>query len=426
MPPETSATATAAPQQSAPAEATAPQAAAYRWVVLAVAVTALTTGSVVYSGVSVLIPLWKQAYHLSPATAALAASAIQAGPIASMLVLGWAIDRYGERWVVSLTMIAMGCTAFTVAAIGPNYPVLLLFIVLMGAFYGAILPGGQRAITRWFAPEQQGMATGIRQSGLPIGASIAAAVLPALALRSDWTAAVALQGGVAVVGGVVFGALYREGGNAAGARKAPVRIHRLAVGLVRDRVVRSLLIGGLALAALQYTFSAQILIFLNDQLKIPIVTAGYLFAVAQGAGILGRIGLAWISDHFWPGRRMRSLQWMLLVSAVPLAGLTLLTPGSPRWIVLALCTVLGLLSVGWYPLYLVQVADVAPQAAVASTISFAITLNQIIAAAMPPLFGLLVGWSGYPVSWSLLVAVLILTALQLGRTRAAATPATAH
>ncbi|MFJ2827272.1 MFS transporter [Streptomyces sp. NPDC087263] len=412
---------TATADEAVPGEAPAQVGDSYKWTVLGLAVTALTTGSVVYSGVSVLMPFWKDTYQLSAATAALAATAVQAGPIASMLVLGRAIDRYGERWVVSLTMIAMGITAFIAAASGPSYPMLLLFILVMGAFYGSILPGGQRAITRWFEPGLQGMATGIRQSGLPIGAALAGAVLPALALHHGWTAAVVVQGVAGVLGGVVFGAFYwRAGDTAAVGRKAPVNIRRLASGLIRDRLVRSLLISGLALAALQYVFSAQILIFLSDHLRIPIVTAGFMYSVAQAAGIGGRIGLAWISDHFWPGRRMRSLQWILLVSAPPVAALALLTPGSPRVLAYALCTVLGLLSVGWYPLYLVQVADIAPRHAVASTISFAITLNQIIAAAMPPLFGLLVVTAGYRTSWLFLVAILVLTALQLRRTQALA------
>ncbi|MFJ1996368.1 MFS transporter [Streptomyces asiaticus] len=409
--------------EAAPAERAAHSAGSYKWVVLAVAVTALTSGSIVYSGVSVLLPFWKNTYHLSAATAALAATAIQAGPIASMLIIGRAIDRYGERWVVSLTMIAMGVTAFIAAAAGRNYPVLLLFILVMGAFYGSILPGGQRAITRWFEPGLRGMATGIRQAGLPIGASIAGAILPADALHHSWTAAMIVQGAAGILGGVVFATFYRQTGDATtSAQKTPVNLRRLILGLVRDRAVRSLLIAGLALAAFQYVFSVQILIFLNDHLRIPIVTAGFMYSVAQAAGIAGRIGLAWISDRFWPGMRMRSLKWLLAFSTIPITALSALTPGSPRVLAYTLCTLLGLLSVGWYPLYLVQITDIAPQHAVASTISFAITLNQIIAATMPPLFGALVGATDYTVGWLFLVVILILTATQLHRTQAAPNP----
>ncbi|WP_079249669.1 MFS transporter [Streptomyces sp. IMTB 2501] len=393
----------------------------YKWVILGTALSALTTGSVVYSGTSVLTPFWLHDYHLTAATAGLASAAMHAGPIASMLLLGGAIDRYGERWVVSLTMIAMGVTSLAAATLHPDYPLLLLFILAMGAFYGSILPGGQKAIARWFEPSLQSMATGIRQAGLPLGASLAGIILPPLALHYGWSWAIAVQGIAGIAGGVVFAALYRKSGDRGRTqRRAPVNIRRLVAGLVADRIVRSLMTGGLVLVAFQYVISTQLLIFLSDHLKIPIVAAGLMYSVAQVAGIVGRIGLAWVSDHFWPGKRMRSLRWLLIGSAVPVAALAALGPHSPHWIVYALCLVLGLLSVGWYPLYLVQVTELAPRTAVASTLSFAITLNQIIASVAPPVFGYLCGAISYPVSWLLMGVLFILTAVQLRQVRTTA------
>ncbi len=74
----------------------------------------------------------------------------------------------------------------------------------MAAFYVSILPGGQKAIASWFEPSLQGMATGIRQAGLPIGASPAGAVLPAVALGYDWIYAMVAQGIAGIVGGVLI------------------------------------------------------------------------------------------------------------------------------------------------------------------------------------------------------------------------------
>ena len=241
----------------------------YKWVILGGALTALTTGSIVYSGTSVLTSLWLHDYHLTPATAGLASAAMHAGPIASMLLLGSAIDRYGERWVVSSTMIAMGATSLIAAELHPSYPVLLLFILAMGAFYGSILPGGQRAIARWFEPSLQSMATGIRQAGLPLGASLAGIILPPLALHYGWTAAVAAQGVAGIAGGLVFAVVYRKSADGGRSRsKSPVNLRQLVRRLLTDRVVRSLLSSGIVLVAFQYVISTQILIFLNNHLRI--------------------------------------------------------------------------------------------------------------------------------------------------------------
>src|SRR5580704_840514 len=105
----------------------------YRWVVLGVAITAQTTASVTIQGVPALIPFFQQAFHLSLASASLAISAVMIGAILSMLFMGKAVDRYGERIVVAITMVAMGAATIVAATIDPGYGVLLLILTLVGA-----------------------------------------------------------------------------------------------------------------------------------------------------------------------------------------------------------------------------------------------------------------------------------------------------
>src|SRR6266581_4844799 len=88
--------------------ASLPRAGSYRWVVLGIAVTAQTAASMVSLGVYVLVPFWQSAYQLSQASVALAVSAMNVGQILVMVRLGLTNNRYGERRVVALTMVAMG------------------------------------------------------------------------------------------------------------------------------------------------------------------------------------------------------------------------------------------------------------------------------------------------------------------------------
>ena len=167
------------------------------------------------------------------------------------------------------------------------------------------------------------------------------------------------------------------------------------------------------MVSFQFTFSTHVLIFLTSRLEIPIVTAAFFFAFAQGVGIAGRIALAWISDHLWPGKRIRSLKWTMFACALAVVALMLLPAQSPDWLLVAIFAALGLFGIGWYPLWLVEVAEMAPQTAVASTIGFAMTLNMIAITLMPPIFGLVVDLSSYHAAWTLLVAILVLGAVQL-------------
>jgi MFS family permease len=88
----------------------------------------------------------------------------------------------------------------------------------------------------------------------------------------------------------------------------------------------------------------------------------------------------------------------------------------------ALFAVLGMAGIGWYPLWLLQVAEMAPKNAVASTVSFAMTVNLVAITLMPPVFGLVVDLVNYNAAWSVLVTILLLSAWQLRRT----TPSTSQ
>ena len=58
--------------------------------------------------------------------------------------------------------------------------------------------------------------------------------------------------------------------------------------IVKHATLRPLLIAGTAMVALQYTFLAHVVLFLTNQLKIPLIDAEFLLALVQFIGIIGR------------------------------------------------------------------------------------------------------------------------------------------
>lgn len=388
----------------------------YRWVVLAAAVTAQMTASVVSQGVYVLVPFWQAAFDLSKASAGLTVSFMNAGQILSMIFLGFAIDRYGERSVVAVTMILMGLSAITASILGGQYTVLLFFLTCLGMFYASVQPGGTRAIIKWFPPNMRGFAMGLRQAGLPLGTALAALLLPVLALRYSWQAAVFVQGVIGILGGVLFGLFHRDNVSAAtkSAASAAMPVRELIKTLFEKAAFLPVLIAGIVMATFQYTLSTYIVIYLSGGLKLDVLIASFVFALAQGLGVVGRVSLAGISDYIWPGRRLRSLQWTILACAALTIGLVFLPVEPPLWLLVPLFVVLGLLGIGWYPLWLVQVGEMAPANSVASTVSFAMTLNLVAIILTPPAFGLIADLSGYGLAWSTLAILLLLCASWLG------------
>ncbi len=383
---------------------------AYIWVVLMLAVAGQTAGSIVSQGVYTLVPFFRAEFGLSQGAAALAVTVMNGGQILSMFTLGRLIDRHGERSVVSVTMVGMGLMAVGAATLSGSYPVLLAWLLLLGMFYASVQPGGTRAILRWFPPQHRGLATGFRQAAVPLGTSIASVTLPVLAAAGGWRQAVLAQGAIGIGAGVFFWLFYREGDLAEGRKVPRIPVRELIATLGRDPGFWPVIGAGVAMSSFQFTFTASAIPFMAERFGIGLVASAGLFAVVQVVGIPGRVLLPFLCDRFWPGRRERALGWVMALCTVSTLAYAALPADSPDWALYPVLFVLGVFGIGWFPLYILQVAEIAPKSAIASTVSFATTLCMVAMSLVPFLFGLVVDVSGFRLAWLLLivpVAVLV-------------------
>lgn len=387
------------------------------WAVLAVAVGAQTAGSIVAQGVYILVPFWRDAFGVSLATASLTVTVMNGAQIVTMFALGRAIDRHGERRVVGWAMLGMALAMAAAASGAAGIPVLLGCMACLGGTYAAVQPGGTRAIMRWFPPRHRGLATGFRQAAVPFGTMMAAILLPFLAAQYGWRMAAWAGAGVSLFGALLFWGLYREGGEATARAEPPLPLPALLRTIGQDRGFWPVLRLGIAMSAFQFTLTAHVIGFMAQELGLGLVDAATLFAVVQLAGIPGRVLLPWLIDRLLPGRRVRSFGAIALLGAGAAAGLAVLPAGAPLPLVAALLVVLGLFGIGWFPVYLLQIAEGAPRGSIAATVAFSSTLCMVAMAVGPFLFGLAVDGWGYGAAWAALILPVVATALPLLRFR---------
>ncbi len=383
------------------------------WAVLAVAVGTQTAGSFVSQGIYILVPFWREAFGVSLASASLAVTVMNAIQIVTMFTLGRAIDIHGERRIVGIAMLGMAIAMACAAAFANSLPALLVCIALLGGTYAAVQPGGTRAIMRWFPPAKRGIATGFRQAAVPFGTMIAAALLPFMAVHYGWHAAAWLCAGVSVAGAALFWGLYREGSDVAAKTERPLPLAKLSRIVGENPGFWPVLRLGIAMSAFQFTLTAHVIGFMADGLGLGLFVASSMFAATQLAGIPGRILLPWISDHFRPGRRGQSFGRVSIIAAAAAAALAVLPIGTPPPVTLIVLIILGIFGIGWFPLYLLEIAESAPKGSIASTIAFASTICLGVMAIGPYIFGLLVDHFGYGAAWSTLIVPVIVTALPL-------------
>ncbi|WP_323992819.1 MFS transporter [Nguyenibacter sp. L1] len=387
----------------------------YRWVILTLAVLTQVTGSVVAQGFYTLVPFWREAFHVSTATAALGVTALNGGQILTMMHLGRLIDRYGERVVVSSTKIICGVLVLLGAAFATNFVELLVLIVAVGAFYAAVQPGGTQAIISWFPPKERGVATGLRQAAVPAGTFIAASTLPLLAAHVSWRAAFVAQGAVSIVSGALFWGFYREKYDASlrVARGAEVPFRAIVGWICSTPGFLRLTVAGIVMSAFQFTITTYAIPYISTELRVSIVAAASIFAIAQFVGMPSRVLIPWLSDRIFPGRRLLSLGVCMLGGVVSLLGLTLLPSGS-SWIAeVTVLGALGLTAIGWFPLFILQVAELSHAGAASATVALSWMTCMMAMTVVPYLFGILAADVGYGTAWALLSLPVVASAISL-------------
>jgi MFS family permease len=162
-------------------------------------------------------------------------------------------------------------------------PLTALFplLVLGGVASAASTPAGGRLVLVAFPRERRGLALGLRQTGIPIGGLISAALLPWIAHAWGWRWALALAGGVAGIAvlPLVLAAVERV--------ELPHVERRLTRSPARNRNVRLLTAWGCLVVSGQYALLAFLALDLHQSAGLSLATGSLLVAVAQAAGTHG-------------------------------------------------------------------------------------------------------------------------------------------
>jgi MFS family permease len=384
----------------------------YRWFVLALATLAQTGGCFLVQGLGALGPTLQTAFDLDAAQVGLAMSAAQTTPIVGLLIAGLLLDRFSERLIVGLgaTMVAASLCA---AARAQSYGEILAWLVVASVGYCTVQPGGGKVVAAWFPPDTRGLAMGVRQAGLPLGAALAALILPVAATRHGWRAAFELGAWAALASGLLFAFLYRPPPVAMPERKRSLGLWREGLAALAPGLPR-IVLPGVTLVCVQFCVTLYLPLDLRDRFDIPVETGVKLLFAAQFAGALARILLA-----LWSDRSARGRSFPLAVSmAAIVAGLAAYTvaPGAPLWVVAVLAAWLGFFGFGWYGPWIALVSEAAPRGAIGFTIGFLMAINQIFVVIAPPVFGALRDATGsFAYGWAILaLAVLIVL---IGRSR---------
>jgi len=363
------------------------------WLMLAAAVIAQASTTVVATTPAFLIPLLHDVEGLSLAEAGLLAAAPNLGLVLSLVAWGAATDRWGERRIL-LVGLAATTLAVALSMLAGGFVWLGLALALSGALSGCTNASSGRLIVGWFPPERRGLAMGIRQTCQPVGVAVAALVVPALASGGSIAAALAFGGVLSLASLLVCAVVvvdptrpphrdvaeatnpYRETGVLA-------RIHAVSVLLVVP----------------QFALSTFGLVWFIAGFGWSALAAGIVVSAAQLLGAVGRIAAGALSDRV--GSRLGPLRWVAVLGIAAMlltAGFGALDWAVPAAIAYVLASCVSVADNG---LAFTAVAEIAGPRWAGRALGIQNTGQFLAAAIVSPAFGALIGAVGYPLAWAI-------------------------
>jgi ACS family hexuronate transporter-like MFS transporter len=366
-----------------------------RWTLLTVLTAAYGMGAFGMLGASPLTPSLVDGFGLSRLDVAFIVPSVYVGGLLFSLPGGHLADRWGVRPTL-LGALAVGGLGLFVAALAPRFALFLLGLMIAGSGWSVVNPVLGKAIVDIFPLTERGIAMGIKQMGLTLGGVLASLVLPPIAARLGWRAAVAACA-VAVTVPVV--AAWRP--------LAPMTrptTRRDATSFTWSWTRRPALLivfgAGVVLGMVQSAVLAYLPLFSVQALGFSHVGTGVLIAASQAGGAVSRLALGAASDRWSSGRRPPWLVFTSSLAAVIFLVYAWIPTAAPLWAG-ALAFMAGVGAYGWVGIYFVISAEAggATESGLLSGVSFAAIVVGLLTGA--PMFGIVLQiCDSYGAAWT--------------------------
>jgi ACS family hexuronate transporter-like MFS transporter len=169
----------------------------YRWLVCALLFFATTVNYIDRQILSLLKPMLDSELKWTNTEFGEVNAAFQGAYAVGLVGFGYLIDRFGTKLGYALSIAAWSLAAIGHAAVGSVGGFFQARIAL-GLGEGGNFPSAIKAVAQWFPRKERALATALFNSGSNVGAIIAPAVIPVIALTWGWRSAFVAAGIVGI------------------------------------------------------------------------------------------------------------------------------------------------------------------------------------------------------------------------------------
>jgi MFS family permease len=371
--------------------------------ILVLAVASQAAFSMVSFGLPAIGSEIRDRFDLGPAGFGAVFAAVGLGSAAALIPAGALVDRFGGRRVLVVGGLVNGAGLLLAAAAGSaeSYAAALVLAGIGGA---AVPVAGMTALLRVFEPEKRGMAMGWRQLGVPLGGTVGAAFLPALAAVGGVRLAMAGAGAAAAATALGFAVVTDD-------RPAPagVRSGQSVAGVLRIPGFKALLAVGLLYVVALGAILAHYVGALRDAgLSSAEAAAG--FAALNITAALSRIVWGRVADGDGGTRRARTLRDIGLLTICATSLMPLVLAAMPAG-ALAFGVVVAFGAFGMNGVLYLLAGELAGPSRAGRAVGVASTVVFGMGSLAAPIAGFAIEHTGYDAVWVLSAAVAAAGAL---------------
>ncbi|MDR5739164.1 MULTISPECIES: MFS transporter [unclassified Caballeronia] len=343
-------------------DSTAPAAGgAHRWKVLGVGVAANASFSAAVAGIPTTAVWLRSGYHLSNGELGLALGALGLGAAVSELPWGLLTDRWGDRRVLLIGLIATAAAlaamsvfvAPSTSAATPSLAWLVVGLCALGLFGGSVNGASGRAVMAWFAEGERGLAMSIRQTAVPLGGGIGAALLPWLASSIGFSAVFGALAAMCAVAGAFTWRWLREPPHA-----KPSQPKRAAP--LGDVLVWRMVLGIGVLCVPQFAVLTFAAVFLHDAGRFGVTSISATMGALQLGAMVMRVWSGRYTDRHGNRRGyLRVSTWIAVASFGALAAATASGAARAPVVLAAMIVFAGVSISAWHGVAYTELATLA-------------------------------------------------------------------
>jgi sugar phosphate permease len=366
-------------------------------VVLGVGSAATAALAAVQGGLPAIAPAIQEAFDLSLVQVTAVFTAFAIGTVATLLAWGVASDRRGERVVIAVGL-GTGALAMFAAASSDAYVALLAWMALAGMLGSAAVAASGRAVFGWFPRDERGLALGLRQTAVPVGAALASFSLPPLASSAGVDAALYALAGAMALAAVASAIWLRDGPRVESA--APP-----APDAVRDPRIWRLSAASSLMIIGQIGVTSLLVLYLYGERDWTAAHAALALGGVQVGAAVARVFAGRWSDvrdeRIEPFRRLAAVAGLLLLGAAL---------GGPTAVPLLLAG--GIAAMSWNGLSFTAAAEISGRRQAGKAMGIQNTAMRVAAAGVPVSLGALASGVSWPVAFAVMgVTPLVARAL---------------